>query len=249
MNELLSAKIMDKVRRTRDKNVPAALGFLDPSEQVSANEILQRCGARYFFSGGYKGAERAFLFLLPDYLKEEHFPISDYIKAFSATVPFGKPTHRDFLGSILGLGIERECVGDILVGEESVFLLDSKISPFIGENLKKIGRQGVFLKEIELDDIKPVNEPFDEVNTSVASLRLDALTAAAFHVSRSIAADAISGGAVSKNWIVCENPATELCEDDLISWRGHGRARLANVGGMSKKGRQFVTFHVYIKKK
>ncbi len=248
MSELLKAKIQDKLSRSKTKNIPTAIGFLDPAEQALAKSVLPP-GERFFLSGGYDGAERKFLFFLPDYLEEEYFDVSEYIKAFSAIVPFGKPTHRDFLGSVLGLGIERECVGDILVGDESIILLDKKIAPFVFENLKKVGRLGVFLKEISFDEIKPNDEPYVEVSATVASLRLDALCASAFKISRTEAASAIESGLVSKNWIHCENASETLAEGDLISFRGRGRAKIAVVGGVSKKGRTFVNFKVYIKKK
>lgn len=251
MNDLLEAKILDQLRRAEEKNIPAALGFLDPAEQAAARQILQKQhAARYFFSGGFPGAERAFLFLLPDYLEEESFLVSDHIAAFAAKVPFGAPTHRDFLGSLLGLGITRERVGDILVSEdESVFLVAAALAPFVRENLKKVGRYGVSLRDIALDEISPVEDPFEEITATVASLRLDAVAAAAFRVSRTAAAEAIASGLLALNWVSTLNPASEVREQDLISWRGHGRARLASCGGTSKKGRQFITLHVWAKRK
>ena len=251
MNDLLVAKIQDKLIRAEKKNIPVAFGFLDPAEQAAARQILQQQHTvRYFFSGGFSGAERAFLFLLPDYLEEETFPVSDYIAAFAAKVPFGVPTHRDFLGSLLGLGITRECVGDILVSEtETVLIVAASLAPFVRENLKKVSRYGVSLREIGLDEISPIEEPFEEITATVASLRLDAVAAAAFHVSRTVTAEAIASGLLALNWIPNFNPAAEVSERDLISWRGHGRARLASCGGMSKKGRQFLTLHLYAKRK
>ena len=129
-----------------------------------------------------------------------------------------------------------------------MFVIDRKIAPFVKENLKKIGRLGVTLKEIDISELKAVEEPFNEVEISVASLRLDALCAAAFHTSRAVALSAIESGAVAVNWLACDNVSEMLIEGDLISWRGKGRAKLLCVGGMSKKGRQFVKFKVYVKK-
>lgn len=247
MIDFLQAKIEEKARRADERNIPEALGFLDPAEQAQAR--LGRNLKRAFFSGGYDGAERAFLFFMPDYYDEDTFPIDDYIKALSACTPHAKPSHRDFLGSLMGLGIARECIGDILVGEESIILLDAKIAPFVMENLTKIGRGGVSLKEIPLCDIVPSEEPYDTVEATVASLRLDAVAACAFHVSRTLICDAISKGELALNWLPCENPSAEVREGDMISWRGHGRAKLFSCGGTSKKGRQFVCLHVYVKKK
>ena len=251
MSAWIEARIEEKLRRAETKNIPEALGFLDPAQQAEAQQILRKIpGARTFFSGGFPGAERKFLFFLPEYFEEEQFPVSDYIAAFSAQVPFGTPSHRDFLGALLGLGITRESVGDILVSDaQSVILVAAKLAPFVREQLQKVGRQGVTLRDLPLDEIHPEKEPYDEVEATVASLRLDAVLAAAFHVSRSVAAEAIASGLVARNWLTLQNPAAELAEGDLISWRGRGRARLAACGGVSKKGRQFISAHVYAKKR
>ncbi len=241
---MIKARVEDKIKRVAAKNIPEALGFLTPHERA---EIEKMHLPRHFFYGG-KDAERTFLFLLPDYLDEENFPIDDYICAISAQVPFGAPTHRDFLGSVLGLGLERECVGDIIVGEESFFYVTRKVAPFILQNLEKIGRLGVKLREVPLSAVPERREPYNEVEASVASLRLDSLVAAAFNLSRSIAADAIAAGLVSVNWLPCENVSQSLNEGDLISFRGKGRAKIAELGNFSKKGRQFVKFHTFVKK-
>lgn len=241
---MIVARVEDKIKRVNSKNIPEAVGFLTPYERAEIEKLRL---PRHFFFGG-KDAERTFLFLLPDYMEEDSFPIQDYICAISAKVPFGAPTHRDFLGSILGLGIERECIGDIIVGEESFFFVTRKMAPFILQNLEKVGRLGVKLSEVPLDTVPEKNEPYTEVEASVASLRLDALMSAAFNISRSAATAAIEAGQVSVNWLSCENPSQTLAEDDIISFRGRGRAKLAEVGGFSKKGRQFVKFHTFVKK-
>ena len=240
---MIISRAEDKIKRVASKNIPEALGFLTPSERA---EIEKMNLPRHFFYG--RDYERTFLFLLPDYLDEETFPIDDYICAFSAKVPFGEPTHRDFLGAILGLGIERDCVGDIIVGEESFFLVTRKIAPFIEQNLDKVGRLGVKIKEVPLDAVPDKNEPYSEIEVSIASLRLDALVSGAFNISRSHAAQGIEAGLVSVNFLPCENPAKILNEGDLISYRGFGRAKIASLGGISKKGRQFVKFHTFSKK-
>lgn len=240
---MIVSRVEDKIKRVNSKNIPEAIGFLTPGERA---EIEKMNLPRHFFYG--RDYERTFLFLLPDYLDEETFPVEDYICAISATVPFGKPTHRDFLGAILGLGIERDCVGDIIVGEESFFLTTRKIAPFILQNLDKVGRLGVKLKEVPIDSVPDKNEPHTEVEASVASLRLDALISAAFNISRSTAAQGIEAGLVSLNFLPCENPAKTLKEGDLISYRGKGRAKVFELGSFSKKGRQFVKFHTFTKK-
>lgn len=249
MDENLSAKIRDQVRRCEQKSIATHIGFLDPAQQAQANLVLNTLpGCRFLFSGGYGEAERKFLFFLPDYLDKDFFPLDEYILAYRATCPFNTPTHRDFLGSLLGLGIKRECVGDILVDATgAILILDAKIASFVLNNLEKIGRGGVTLSPLALSDIKPVEEPFREVTATVASTRLDAVASAAFGISRSITADAIRDGSISLNWLACTSPDTILQEADLISWRGHGRARLFSCGGLSKKGRQFISLHVYTK--
>jgi len=243
-------RLLDLSDRAFRKNIACATAFLDPAELAAAH-IITRADkqAKTLFVGGYPDAERKRLFFLPDYLEEEFFPYDEYISAIYAKCPFGSPTHRDWLGSLMGLGIKRETLGDILVcGDFAYIICTPQIAPFISENLTKIGRFGVKCEICSLSDIKAPEPEFDTVTGTVASLRADALTSLAFGISRTAAAELIRDGRLSLNHIEQTNPAAEISEGDLLSLRGYGRAKLSALGGTSKKGRQFITFYVFSKK-
>ncbi len=250
MNSELLKRIEDLISQTERKCILSHSAFLDAAESAEAALFLRRqSGVSYAFSGGYEDAERKMLFILPDYIDEEYFTPDEYITAVRVSHTFGELTHRDYLGSLMGLGIKRETLGDILVLENRAYIIcTAMISGYILTNLEKIGRVGVKCEECSLSEIEIPAPVFDEVTGTVASLRADALTSLAFGISRTVAADMIRDGKLSLNHIELLNPAEDISEGDLLSLRGFGRAKLAEIGGTSKKGRQFVTFNVFSKK-
>ena len=123
---LLLARALDKLELARQRNIPACTGFLSPQERVSVENLLNACGhPRHLFFGGYEGAERTVCAFLPDWQEAEDWQgdgESCPVRALRCTWSGGqKLTHRDFLGSILGLGLDREKVGDLLVGDGRCF--------------------------------------------------------------------------------------------------------------------------------
>lgn len=250
MNSELLKRIEDLISRTERKNILAHTSFLDAAESAEALLFMKRqSGASYIFSGGFPDAERKMLFILPDYIEAEFFTPDEYISPIRVSHSFGELTHRDYLGSLMGLGIKRETLGDILVFEDRAYIIcAAQISDYILTNLEKIGRVGVSCESCPLSEIEIPEPVFDEMTGTVASLRADALTSLAFGISRTSAADMIRDGRLSLNHIELLNPAEDISEGDLLSLRGFGRAKLAKVGGTSKKGRQFITFNVFSKK-
>lgn len=250
MNSELLKRIEDLLSQTERKCILSHSPFLDAAESAEAALFLgRRSGASYVFSGGFEDAERKILFILPDYIDKDYFTPDEYITAVRVSHTFGELTHRDYLGSLMGLGIKRETLGDILVFSDRAYIIcTARISEYILTNIDKIGRIGVRCEQCALSDIEIPEPVFDEVTGTVASLRADALTALAFGISRTVAADIIRDGKLALNHIELLNPAEDISEGDLLSLRGFGRARLASLGGTSKKGRQFVTFNVFSKK-
>lgn len=250
MYQELLKRIDDLKTQTLRKNHITVTSFLDPAESAHALLSLKRGkNVRFVVSGGYEGAERVRLFFLPDYIDEDNFFADEYISVIRVSCPFGVLTHRDYLGSLMGLGIKRETLGDILIFDKYAYIIcSSQIAGYIIENLNKIGRSGVECTLCALSEIEVPEPVFDVVSGTVASLRVDALTALAFGISRSTAAELIRDGRLSVDHIEQENPAADIGEGQLLSLRGYGRAKLYEVGGLSKKERWFVTFHVFSKK-
>ena len=154
-------------------------------------------------------------------------------------------SHRDYLGALLALGITREVLGDILVNGDTAHLIcHEDILPYLLLNFERAGRHPLVLKEIARDALVPPEECGEERTGTVAALRLDAIAALAFRISREEVKRKIEASLASLNHLVTEKPDALCAEGDLISLRGHGRARVTRIGGESKKGRIFVTLTV-----
>ena len=231
-----------------DKAVKAgctASRFLTPAEAQRVAEYFKHRRVKLLFDGGFDNAERVRAVFLNsewgDYDKEN---------LFSALRIEYRPQdtlgHRDVLGALMALGIERDTIGDIVSEDNSATLIClPDMSKFIAENLAKAGRVGVKITEISLDEIPKREEELNVKTDTVASLRLDAVLSAAFGLSRSKTSELISAGRVSLDHLLCQQPAKELTEGALISVRGLGRAKLLEVGGVSRKGRIFVRIGLY----
>ena len=120
---LLLAKVLDRAGRTQNQNIPVSTDFLSPGEQVRAADLLRLAGiSGYVAAGGYEGAERRLFVFLPDWQEPEDAapPVRFLRAAYRAE---DSVNHRDMLGSLMGLGIVREKVGDILMGEARADLI------------------------------------------------------------------------------------------------------------------------------
>ncbi len=189
--------------------------------------------------GGFDDAERKMVAFLPEY-EELSFPIA----ALKLTSPMLKGlTHRDYLGSVLGLGIKREKCGDIITGEASTYIILSEdIASYAQNSLTKVGRVGVRTQLVPLSEIEVPEKSFTPITGTVSSLRLDAVISLFSGKGRSKASEIISGGLVFVNGICTEKSDLHLKDKDVISLRGKGKATL-EVGGTSKKGRIFITLN------
>jgi RNA-binding protein YlmH len=201
------------------------------------------------FEGGVPGAERTrAVFLNPDWGGYER---EEAVSALKITVPPQERvvlTHRDILGALMGLGVKRDALGDIIEAEDEAafFLLCApELSGFIADHLLQIGRAHVSVSPVALDELPARAESLAEKSDTVASLRLDAVLCAAFGLSRGRAAGFIEAARVSLNHEPCTAPAKEVAEGAVISVRGLGRAKLLEIGGVSKKGRIFVRIGLY----
>ena len=248
-DRLVLARLLDQWERCERRSIPAATAFLTPGQQQLAEELLRALGAAAVFDGGYDGAERRAALFLPDYLAaegyrgDEDYPLRAVRCAWRTE---DRPSHRDFLGSLMGLGIRRDMVGDILVDADSCdILLRREVQEFVLQNYTAAGRVHVKTAPVALGDLHLPARRVQEIRDTVAALRLDSLVSSGFRISRTKAAALIRGGKVEVNWRVCDK-ADHLCaEGDCLSARGYGKCRLAEVGGLSKKGRIAVRMERY----
>lgn len=216
-------------------------GFLTPAERETIRDNFKKNQfdpeIKYTFFGGYPRAERCVFAALPPYAEEAD--LWDFISVLEIS---GRDiealNHRDFLGSLLGLGIRRDKIGDIVCLEERtlVFVL-ADICDYIISNLCKVGRRGVKIKQINGADLDVPKGKVEEIRTTVAAFRLDCVVAAAMKGSRARAQEVIRQKRVQLNWRECDDPSAKVSGGDVLSIRGQGRFRIGDDARETKKGR------------
>ena len=244
-NEEILKRARDLARRAAQRGVPANTGFLTPAERYALEHDPALRGASMAFSGGYPDAERTMAFFLPDWMEQDELDLSEHICALHLTAAFGSPGHRDYMGAILGMGVGREWVGDILVdGSEAIALCQPSVLRHL-LSIDKVGRFGVKAEQIPLEAVPHREKHSEERRFTVMSPRLDAVAAGLFHLSRAETARQIALGALSLNYAACLKPDAPVREGDVLSLRGTGKGRVTEIGGSSRKGRLFVTAELY----
>ena len=247
-DRMLLAKVWDKINAGMRKNIPATTCFLSPRELEMARFLFGDLEGLHTF-GGYADAERKMLVWLPDYLDETGLHSDDSpLVCLRATFWDGDtPSHRDFLGSLMGAGIARETVGDICVGKGSCdFFVTAEIAPYILQNFTSAGRTHLHLERIPLSEVEIAEPEVREIRDTVASLRLDSIISSGFRVGRSLAAQYVTAGKAAIDGLPCEKPDKAVTEGAKISVRGLGKIKLAAIGGKTKKDRISVVIHRYV---
>ena len=247
-DKILLAKIWDKINIGMNRSIPGNSAFLSPRELHLCHFLFgQQEGLLEF--GGYPGAERKMLIYLPDYLDESYLNGEDSpIVCLRATFYEGdSPSHRDFLGALLGCGISRESIGDICVGKSSCdFFVTDGIAPYLLQNFCAAGRTKLRLTVVSLSEIIVPEPEIREVKDTLSSIRLDSVIASGFSIARGLAAQHVSSGKTSIDGLPCEKPDKSICEGSKISVRGLGKIKLHKINGLTKKGRISVIIHRYV---
>ena len=254
----LLALAEDRVRAADEKNMMTYTDFLDPAEQSCLRAAFSRgaaCGTLFY--GGFEDAERVVMFCLPDYmtmgeeLPEEICETLSVVRAShseraSASRSGRSLSHGDYLGALMGLGLKREKIGDILVRPDGAdIIVLSEIADHIARELVSAGRSSLSTEVVPIEElILPARETQVFTDT-VASLRLDNVLSAAFRISRSKASDAIRQGIVFVDHMEASKPDMQIAEGALLNIRHKGRARLAEIAGRSKKGRLTIKIERY----
>ncbi len=242
------ASIWDKISSGMRKNVPAHTSFLSPRELDMARFLFGQPEGLHAF-GGYDGAERKMLIFLPEYLDDTALFDEDSPCVCLRAVFYqgDSPSHRDFLGALMGSGIAREAVGDICVDKGSCdFFVTAPMASYLLQNFTSAGRTKLHLEQIPLH-LANIPEPeVKEIRDTLASLRLDSVIASGFRIGRSLAAQYVGAGKAAIDGLPCEKPDKAISEGAKISVRGLGKIRLASVNGRTKKDRISVVIHRYV---
>ncbi len=239
-------RVCDRLTRAYEREMPAATAFLTPREQALVRKLIPNCP----FFGGVAGAERAVAYYLPDYMTREDFFDGDDGVVACLRVRFydaNALSHRDILGALMGAGLRRDAVGDIYLHEKHCDILHlSELTRYLLDNLTSAGRQHLTCERIPLSLAERVPQAMRELRVTVSSMRMDGVLAAAFHLSRSAAAEAIRSGRAAVNSLTCCKPNRLLVENDEISLRGSGKFRLLTLGGETKKGRIALILGIFV---
>ena len=244
------AQFLDKSAQAERGSMPAATAFFNPRQQTLSDTLAKMTRVcPYVFCGGYEEAERRLAVFLPDWAQPEdaaqYAPLV-VLRARWAAQTKASLSHRDFLGALMGCGVRRDTIGDILAGDEScdLVVLES-VARYIEENLVSVGRASVSLSRIDPAGIAIPERRVRLIRDTLASLRLDAAVSTGFSMSRERAQELIRTGHCVLNNLPCEKPDRAVAEGDVVSARGFGKFRISSVGALSRKGRIFIEVEKY----
>lgn len=246
-DEQLAAKLLDLADGANKSRKFRVSEFLDPHAYNVAEIIAANFESIKIESdGGFANAER----VKAAYIAEDFYGTPDYgMTYFQANWDkrYYDLSHRDVLGALMGTGCKREAIGDIVfVPEGAQFVVEKALANYLLSNLTSIGSAPVSVSEITKEELYQKEEKVKIINATVADLRLDAVAAAGYGVSRSRMAEEIKALNVKVNWQEAKKPAQSVDVGDIISFRGRGRVEVAEVRGTTKKGRTSITLKRYI---
>lgn len=249
-DKMLLAGAEDKFRQCSEQYRITYTNFLDLRQRSLIERRWKEMsredkGVRLVFYGGYEDAERTVAAFLPDYAGVEDCPLC----VIRIKTPSGgrKLSHRDYLGSLTGLGLKREMTGDILTVENGAdIIVLEEVRDFILLNYSKAGRTSLSVEAVSLSELYIPESRTVTVHDTVASLRLDNVISSAFQLSRAKAGDAIRSGLVFVNSLQCEKPDTQVEEGSKLVLRGKGKAYLRNAGSRTRKDRIYITIERFV---
>lgn len=256
---LLKGAMLDKAR-TRDTEYRIAnTTFLTPAQRLEA-ESIARTEQLYpgcFFYGGYPDAERTICVFAPDYVEAtDSKALGQYLAQDPELCPlcvirarkdaFSTLAHRDYLGALLGLGIRREMIGDLLVSYDGCDIIALKqIAKYILENFTSAGHASLTCSIEEISALKITHALGKELFISVKSPRIDAVLSACFGLSRTLAAQAVARGTVFVNSVPAAKPEKQLTTGDTLTLRGKGKCKIKSMDGTTKSGRIKIIVEKY----
>ncbi|MBE1553542.1 RNA-binding protein [Sporosarcina limicola] len=228
---------MGWIREVEDNYSPKLTGFLDPRQRFIVESIAGSSMLLVGMDGAFIDAERQRILIYPDYYVPETADYQIAIFNVKYATKFLKLEHKDILGSMMSLGIDRSKFGDIRVGDDEVqFALVGELKDYMTANFISIGKAKVTMEvNNHRESLLVTTETWIEEIYIISSLRLDVVVAALINLSRQKAASLIHGEKVKVNWTVRNQPAFELHESDILSIRGSGRFKVIAIEGRTRK--------------
>ena len=247
----LMRHIEDLAHTAFSRDIARYSAFLSDREQDLARAALGRAGVQesFRFEGGWLNAERRVFCIEPEYSCGEA-PICCVRLQCRAQAGAALPAHKDYLGSLMGLELRREALGDIVLPENQpgtayVFALEPA-AQLICRELFQAGHTELTTELLTLNEVPQFPQAEREMHSAtVSSLRLDAVLAAMLHCSRGQASELIEAGRVEINHLPADKPHAQVYEGDVFTVRGKGRFNLTALPGKSRKDRSIIEFFQY----
>ena len=247
-DEFLLKRIRELAKLSYQRDIVTFSDFLNLNEQNMVSSLKQQFPQVVMETfGGYDNAERQMVAFHPDALAFTwEYPI-DCLKIEPKAIKFSENlSHRDYMGALLNLGVDRSVIGDIIVQEKAAwFFCQSKMTEFFLENLCRVRHTNILITKVNDPEEFP-HPNLESINGTCASVRLDSLIALAFKASRSSMVSYIESGQVFVNGKLITSNGYEPKEGDIVSVRGKGRFIFDGVSHQTKKGRYGVRILLYV---
>lgn len=250
-NELLLARIEDCIQGCQDNYLITSTNFLDIYQQSTVIEYLRKKNIRYELYGGFDESERKTAVFFPDYADGvdyliENPELSPIVSLEIKKDNFSTLSHRDYLGAVMGLGIKREMIGDIIVDSDGCSMAAVRsVANYIEQNLTSVGRGSVKVTVSDMFCDRTGEASFESKRCYVSSMRLDAVVSAAFLMSRNVATERIKHGDVIVNGVVAVKSDARVTFGSKIVIHGSGKVIIEEDAGVTKKGRQAFIIKKY----
>ncbi len=237
-DKLFLKRLEEYISRVQNRSEVIVSDFWDTHQQSLAEEMLQTSGINYLLFGGFAEAERRRAVLSPDYLEIEEAYAEITALDLRGNFSYTTVSHRDYLGALLSLGVKREKFGDILVRADGAYVfLTEEIASYVLNNLPKVKGVSLSAQSIALDELIIPEGDKKEKDITCASLRLDAVTAQGFNLSRSQCAELLKSRKIQLNHREVLDGDYRVSEGDILSVRGKGRLKIEEIIGNTKKGK------------
>lgn len=260
-NKVFLKIIEDKFERFREYPTPMNSDFLTPEQQSMLRGFLRtHCSEGVFLFGGYEDAERKQVLFMPDYTgAQDEFSVMDYYRQNPGECPVaildvrvpaaerGRLSHRDYLGALMGEGIRREKIGDIIVSENGAQILAAReLTAYLSQNFRQAGRVSLDVKELPIFELKQLETRTKNEKFTISSPRIDNIISAVFGLSRKNAKEAVSAGKVFVDGVEMTKPDWMLKGGEKVVLRGRGKAVYQGEKGTTRKGKVIIETRTYI---
>ncbi len=230
-------QVEDWLAQAQNEYRPVLTDFVNPRQRYIAATLVNRQDeVKLAHFGGYPQAEMQRLLFYPSYFQPQATDFSLALLEIDYPTKFLTLHHRQVLGTLIGSGLTRAAFGDIL-REELRFqvVVKLELASYIQREVTRVGKAKVKFKPVDLAEVVHTAVDWEELATTVAGLRLDAVVAAGFNYSRNRAKQLVEHGQVRVNWATIDRPDYELAVHDLLSVRHAGRIKLVAVGDRNRK--------------